>query len=149
MKTATAFLFTLFMAFSASATEHTVMQASVSLEDCQKLLAAQAKNDPAYKPGVDVYGNPVAPADVEPTLGQIQLPDEIVIDFGLDLAGRYNINGSGLYTATAGILTIHYDIAAGGLTVNGRPLHQDDTRAVLSACRMMVEEGADASKETQ
>lgn len=117
----------------AFADEHVVTQASVSLEDCQRLDAERARADVSYKPGVDVRGKPVAPAELEPTLGAIKLPDEIVIDFGLDLAGRYNIDGSGLYTATAGIMTIHFDLAAGGLTINGKPLTKEDQDTIAKA----------------
>lgn len=123
----------------SDAPKQVVTELSVSLENCRRLVPHQAQDDVAYQPGVDVNGNPVVPADIEPVLGQIQPPDEIVIDFGLDLAGRYGISDSGLYTATAGILIVNYDIALGTLTVNGKPLLKDDARAIARACKMMLE----------
>ena len=119
-----------------------VSEASVSLEDCKRLVKHIPKGDVAYKAGVDVYGKPVVPAEVKPALGGIAIPDEVVIDFGLDLAGRYGIPGAGLYNATAGILTINYDLALGTLTINGKPLNDADQRAVNKACTMMLKDAA-------
>lgn len=115
-----------------------VSEFSISLNDCRQRVPHQPQDDVAYQPGVDVHGNPVVPADIQPMLGQIQPPDEIVIDFGIDLAGRYGISGTGLITATAGILTVNYDITSGTLMVNGKPLLKDDARAVAKACKMML-----------
>jgi len=132
---------TLLCAFSAVAEDAPpppVSEASVSLQDCQRLTHHVAQPDVAYEAGYDVRGNPVTPADLEPPLGQIKLPDEIVIDFGVDLAGRYGISGAGLFTATAGILTINYDVALGGLTVNGQPNNPADSQAVAKAGAMML-----------
>lgn len=122
-----------------------VSEASVSLSDCRRIVKHVPSADVAYKVGVDVHGNPVVPADVEPALGGIKLPDEVVIDFGFDFAGRYGIPGTGLYTATAGILTINYDLALGALTVNGKPLDRADSRAVTKACTMMLKDAGSAA----
>lgn len=116
----------------------TVTQVSVSIEDCKRVVRHQARDDVAYKPGVDVRGKAVVPADRQ-VLGAIQPPDEIVIDFGLDLAGRYGFPGAALFDATAGIGTVHYDIDTGGLTFNGKALLKDDSRAVERACKMLLE----------
>jgi len=117
----------------------TVTHMSVSLEDCKQLVNHQARGDVAYQPGVDVYGNAVAPADVQP-LGAIKVPDEIVIDFGLDLAGRYGFGAASLFDATAGIATIQYDIATGALTFNGKPLLDEDARAIERACKLRLQQ---------
>jgi len=116
-----------------------VTQMSVSLDDCKRLVRHQARDDVTYKPGVDVRGKAVKSADLQPRLGAITPPDEIVIDFGLDLAGRYGIPAAGLYDATAGIGTIQYDMMTGGLTFNGKPLLKDDSRAVARACKLLIE----------
>ena len=117
-----------------------VSLASVSLDDCRRLVGHAARPDATYQAGVDVRGNPVVPAEGQAELGQIQVPDEIVIDFGLDLAGRYGIASTGLMSATAGILFINYDLGLGALTINGKPLNRDDSRAVAKACAMMVKD---------
>lgn len=118
-------------------TGEAVTQMSVSLEDCKRLVRHKARDDVAYKPGVDVRGKEVVPAEIKP-LGAITVPDEIVIDFGLDLAGRYGFGGAALFDATAGIATVHYDLASGALTFNGKPLLKDDSRAIERACEMRL-----------
>ena len=136
------------LAFAQEISKDVPNAASVSLEDCKRLLKRQVEympsDDVAYKPGVDVHGNAVAPANAGPTLNEIAMPDKIVIDFGMDFAGRYGISGAGLHTATADIFTIQYDLALGGLTVNGKPLSQDDSRAVSKACAAMLKDAGAA-----
>lgn len=131
------------MAFPVSAqqepekTVKSVTHMSVNLEDCRRLVKYQAPPDVNYKPGVDVRGKAVTPADL-PTFGAISAPDEIVIDFGLDLAGRYGFGAATLFDATAGIATIEYDLESGALTFNGKPLLNEDERAVEAACKMLL-----------
>lgn len=131
-------------AFAQEASKDAPRVASVSQEDCKRLLKRQVEytpsDDVAYKPGVDVRGKAVAPANAGQTLGEIALPDKIIIDFGMDFAGRYGISGAGLHTATADLFTIQYDLALGGLTVNGKPLTPDDSRAVSKACTAMLKD---------
>lgn len=120
-----------------------IHEVSITLEDCKRLVGYVPDADVAYQPGVDVRGKPVVPAEGPDAdaLGQIKLPDEIVIDFGYDFAGAYGIPNTGLETATAGILTIIYDLGQGGLTVNGKSLKSADARAVKKACEMMLKSG--------
>ncbi len=123
----------LLVAPSAWAAEQTkpVTHMSISLEDCQRLL----QNDVRFKPGVDVNGRTVVPAEGDFPKNAIKAPDEIVIDFGLDLAGRYGIGSAGFYKVTAGILTVHFDPDTGKLTFNGKPLVRADAKAVTAACQ--------------
>jgi len=117
-----------------------VTEVSVTAEDCKRLVKHKPSADVAFQPGIDADGNPVIPAHgpgKDP--GQIALPKTIVIDFGIDLAGKYGISGAGLQTATSKILTIEYDLGLGGLTVNGRPLGKDDSRAISKACKMLLQ----------
>jgi len=123
--------------------EKQITHMSVSLEDCRLLIRHKARDDVAYKAGVDVHGNAVAPADLKPSdglpLGAIKVPDEIVIDFGLDLAGRYGFGAAAMFDATAGIATIQYDLASGGLTFNGKSLLAEDARAIERACKLRLQ----------
>lgn len=119
--------------------EEVVTHASVSLEDCRRLVKYTASADVAYTPGVDVHGNAVKPAEDKP-LGAIEVPQEIVIDFGIDLAGRYGFGAAGLFDAKAGIATIKYDIGTGGLTVNGKSLLDADSQAIEAACTMRLQQ---------
>lgn len=128
----------LFFTLVALAQDVKISEASVSVADCKRIV----KNDVTYKHGVDVHGKPVVGADVSTDSAALKLPDEIVIDFGFDLAGRYGFEGVGLHTATAGILTIQYDLALGGLTVNGKRLNKTDSRAATKACTMVLRDAA-------
>jgi len=119
--------------------EKKVTHMSVSLDDCRRLIRHKARNDVAYKAGVDVRGKAVAPADLKLPLGAIKVPDEIVIDFGLDLAGRYGFGAAAMFDATAGIATIQYDLASGGLTFNGKSLLDEDARAIERACKLRLQ----------
>jgi len=116
-----------------------VTEVSVSLEDCQRLVKHTPSADVAYKPGVDVNGKSVVPAHGDgPAPLEIALPKKIVIDFGIDLAGKYGIIGTGEQTATASLFPIEYDLGMGALTVNGKPLQRDDSRAIAKACKLML-----------
>ncbi|MBL4692406.1 MAG: hypothetical protein JKY92_03655 [Magnetovibrio sp.] len=113
---------------------------SVSLKDCQQLTKSVSGADVAYQPGVDVQGNPVVPAEGDFGATHVfKLPKTITIDFGIDLAGKYGISGTGEQTATAPIFKIDYDLAAGDLTVNGKPLTKGDSRAIVKACQLLLE----------
>lgn len=125
--------------------EKAVTHMSVSLEDCKRLTRHKARDDVAYTPGVDVRGKAVAPAEIQP-LGAIKVPDEIVIDFGLDLAGRYGFGAAALFDATAGIATIEYDLASGGLTFNGKPLLDEDARAIERACKLRLQDNTNGAR---
>lgn len=69
----------------------------------------------AYRPGVDVHGNPVVPADLSPPLKA--LPDVIKIPVTLDLAG----DGAGveLKPETLGMAEIYSD---GRVVYNGQDI---------------------------
>ncbi len=105
-------------------------QVTVSKRDCQRLIKHAPSADVAYKAGVDVRGKKVKGADLNPST--IQVPKEITIPLGMEFAGKYGI-GAG-YDATATVGTIKYDLASGGLTYNGKPLTDSDTRAIERAC---------------
>lgn len=126
-------MYRLFLGFSvlvfassafAQKAEKPVTQMSVSLEDCKRVMKHPARSAVAHKSGN------------KKLLGAISPPDEIVIDFGLDLAGRYGFGGAALYDATAGIVSVQYDSASDGLLFNGKPLRIDDARAIKRACAM-------------
>ena len=75
-------------AASASAAESKVV--TLSKEACGRLVQHVPADGVTYKPGVDVRGKPVVPAD----LGggpSIAIPDEINIQIGIDLADRLTL----------------------------------------------------------
>lgn len=66
---------------------------TVSSDACRRLVQHQPADDVTYKPGVDVRGNPVVPADLNAG-GGITLPEEIHIQIGIDLADRLARRGA-------------------------------------------------------
>jgi len=142
MKRSVALLCVALSAFGAQAVEPEAPQVTVSAEDCKRLLKHIPDADVAYKPGVDVHGKAVVPAETA-TDTPFKVPDEIVMDFSLDFAGSYGISGAGGAAAQADLFKIKYDIAQGVMTVNGQPLSKSDAQAVARACKQMLDQGQD------
>ena len=57
---------------------------TITANDCQRVVAHVAAADVEYRPGVDVRGRKVTPADLGGG-APIGLPDEIAFDIKLDL----------------------------------------------------------------
>lgn len=105
----------------------------VSRKDCERIVKYTPDPDVAYKPGVDVHGKPVAPADLNGS--QIQIPDRIFIDLSLpfkDLLRNYNPK---LANADVYVGTVEYDIASGRLLYNGQELTDPAQNAIAKECR--------------
>ena len=103
---------------------------SVSKRDCERVMKKNASVSATYQGGVDVRGKKVKGADINPS--NLDLPKEITIDLGMDIAGKYGI-GSG-YDASPSVGTIKYDLGSGALTFNGKRLDNRDTTAITRAC---------------
>lgn len=126
------------MAFPALAQVPTT-EATVSLADCKRVVKHKPRADVAYKAGVDVRGKSVVAAQgTGESPGQFKLPEKISIDFGLDLAGKYGVSGTGEQTATTSLFKVEYDLAMGGLTINGKPMSKADSRAIAKACDLIL-----------
>jgi hypothetical protein len=105
----------------------------VSRQDCERIVKYTADPDVTYKPGVDVHGKPVAPADLSGS--QIQIPDQIYIDLSLpfkDLLKNYNPK---LKNAEVYVGTVEYDISSGKLLYNGQELTDPAENAIARECR--------------
>lgn len=94
--------------------------------ECQLLPIHIANQDVAYKPGVDVRGKPVVPADLNaPTM---ELPRTIVVPLSVDMADRLQSSVDGLkLEAPLGMVEIH---------PNGRVVYNDKdlTPQVYALC---------------
>ncbi|MEQ8193559.1 MAG: hypothetical protein RIB59_03630 [Rhodospirillales bacterium] len=62
------------------------VQVTVTKADCQRIVQHVPSADVEYKPGVDVYGRKVAPADLGGS-PQIKLPETITFDLKIDMTG--------------------------------------------------------------
>ncbi len=102
----------------------------ITRADCKRLVVHEAAPDVAYRPGVDVHGRPVTPADLNGS-PQIKLPDEMVIRLDYDvLKGR---SGALEGKTTLGSLTLRQ----GRAYFNNEPLHGWEQEILLDACRKL------------
>jgi hypothetical protein len=106
------------------------MVVTISKADCDRLVTHQPAPDVPYRPGSDVYGRPVVPADLNGG-PEIALPETIRIPITVDLFDRFGIPAnSDSFEADALVGEVTY--GDGRAYFNGLPL-QDDAAAELSA----------------
>ena len=102
-------------------------------DDCARVVRALDTGGADYKPEVDVYGRPVAPADAQPTL-RIDPPKVIEFPIDIDLAKRMGFDAHGPYEAKGTVARVR--IEGRRITVNGRDIVTDDAAALIAACRV-------------
>ena len=117
-----------FAAFASLAQETIV----ITEAECRLLVRHVPAADVAYEPGVDVYGNAVAPADVGAP--KITLPEEISIDV---TALVYELLQT---TPPPGLEDTAIDLGKvvlrdGQLTYNGQRLGDTADAALVAACQ--------------
>jgi hypothetical protein len=107
----------------------------ITRADCSRLVKHTPAPDVAYQPGVDVHGNPVAPADLDGGY-QVALPRVIRIPITVLLQDRFGIpENSVLYKAEAEIGVAEIDLTDGRVTFNGQDLATAEARALSAACQ--------------
>lgn len=109
---------------------------TVSATDCKRLVRHRPDPGVAYTPGVDVNGNPVAPADL-PGAVTIQTPTEVTFDVTYDLLSGYGVGEDSVLAARgeASVGTVTYDLLSGALTFNGQRLDDAETAALSDLCK--------------
>ena len=108
----------------------------VTKKDCQRVEKHLARNDVAYKPGVDVHGKPVVPADLDDN--RLQLPETIIIDLSLPLQDLYEgAKGEDEKLANAEVQVgkLEYNLSSGKLKFNGQALGDPALNAIAIECR--------------
>ncbi len=107
-------------------------KAKISAKDCRRAVKHVPAPDVAYKPGVDVRGRKVAPAD----LGgrpRLKLPNVLTFDIEKDLSSL-----AGGLGADVPVGTIRYDINSGRITFNGQPLTGPQQAQLVARCREVL-----------
>jgi hypothetical protein len=104
--------------------------------DCLRLVPHDPDPDVAYKPGVDVRGKPVAPADLPDSGLQIELPDQVEFDISFSpfrgtTASRFG--DTDLYVGT-----VRYNLKTGEATLNGAPLTVPQKAEIAARCREVL-----------
>ena len=109
----------------------------VTRETCNHVVAHQPSADVAYKPGVDVNGNSVAPANLNND-PQIGVPKEIVIPITIDLQQRLGHSKTDRkYDSDAQIGVVTY--RDGQVFYNGKPLQGGQTEIkIAAACQKIL-----------
>jgi len=106
---------------------------TVTGTDCRRLVTHQPAPDVAYKPGVDVKGRKVAPADINDA-PQIKVPETITFDAAADLR-RFGIpSSSPLFepNVSIGRVDVFQD---GRVLFNGQRLGNQEIAALEELCR--------------
>ncbi len=110
----------------------------ITRADCSQLVKHVPAPDVAYQPGVDVDGNPVAPADLVGGY-QVALPESIVIPITVLLQERFGIPANSvLYKGEAliGVATVSLD--GERVTFNGQTLTSPEAQALSAACQQYL-----------
>lgn len=106
---------------------------------CRALTRHQPAPDVAYKPGVDVKGRAVAPADLPGSAGSSLSTERFEIPLTLDLARRLGVKipTAGLPTAgLPGNMEIgRMTLDGGRLLLNGQPLGGASEAELVALCR--------------
>lgn len=94
---------------------------------CRALTAHQPAPDVAYKPGVDVHGKPVAPADLpSANTGQDQVR--------VALKRNLPVGAAGLGASEIVVGEVKVDLLTGKATLDDKPLEAGLQSDVMAAC---------------
>ncbi len=123
--------------FPASETRGDPLELRISRAACTRLVAHVPGDDVAYRPGVDVRGRPVAPADLEgaPALA---LPESYRVRIEVDSNDRFGIPAkSGNYDADVAVGEALVE-ADGRVLFNGQPLGSEAAFDLGRRCRELL-----------
>ena len=110
----------------------------ITEQDCSQLVRHVASPDVTFTPGVDVNGDPVAPADLNGAQ-QIPAPDVVTLPLTLDLAERLGVPANGnadfLARPVIGDVAITSD---GRVSFNGTPLTSEAEHELAQKCQEVI-----------
>ena len=108
-------------------------EVAVSRKDCEQLVRHKPSADATYQPGVDVHGNPVAPADLNGG-SQLKLPDVIYIPIEVLVQDKYGIPANSvLYEAKAQVGLV--EVRGNRVFYENQELTNPETAALEAVCR--------------
>ena len=115
----------------------------ISEEDCSRLVRHVPSADVAYRPGMDVRGRPVAPADLgaEDPAGPraLVLPQAVLIPIEVELFERFGIPpGGASFKADALIGEVTVDLESGQALFNGQPLQSEAEAELAVRCQRIM-----------
>ena len=104
--------------------------------DCLALVPHQPDPDVAYKPGVDVRGRPVAPADLPGSRLRVDLPDQV--EFDVSFSPLRGAAGNRFGDTELYVGTVRYNLKTGEATLNGVPLSDPQKAEIAARCREVL-----------
>lgn len=107
---------------------------TVTKADCARLVKHVPAPGTTYEPGVDVRGEPVAPADLDGG-GAIELPAAVTIPIEVDLFDRLNLPPDRRYEGDARVGTVRVDLESGRARFNGQPLTSEAQAELARKCQ--------------
>ena len=131
----------LLVCLAAAADPVTVTESPVYItrNDCQALVGHQPSTDVTYKPGVDVHGKYVAPADLPGSQMSGLVPDKITFDLKINplayAPALPTAQGQKFANTAMPLAHVEVDLKTGETRLNGRPLDDAQTLVVREACR--------------
>lgn len=112
-----------------------VRRVIVSRTQCRELQRHQPRGDVEYKPGVDVRGRPVAPADLGGG-GGLAVPDTVSFDITVRLADFLRQAPRGISDSVARLGRI--DVTGREVLFNGMPLTDPAVAEIAALCRAQI-----------
>lgn len=109
----------------------------ISREDCLRLVEHEPAADVEYQPGVDVHGDPVAPADLYPQ-PEIELPETVSIPIEVDLDERFDLPADSSFKGDVQVGTVEVDLEDGQAYFNGQPLTSPEERYLAERCQQIL-----------
>jgi hypothetical protein len=119
-----------------SASELTVV---TSHKECRRLVTHKPDSDVAYKPGVDVRGKFVAPADL-PSDQDAPIKLAKVFEFPISINPLSGGAGQIFSETRLELGKIRFDRESGDVSYNGRPLRGLKRRDFVYECQKLLDE---------
>ena len=112
----------------------------ISAKDCRALVRHRPAADVSYRPGVDVRGREVVPADLNPS--PIALPETYTIDITVDLFDRLGIppGGDAEYEGDIRVGVVEFTEDRRVL-FNGRPVTDEAQHELTARCQEILGQG--------
>ncbi len=117
---------------ASRAAERTI---AIARSDCELAVRYAPPPDVAYKPGVDVNGRPVAPADLDGD-HRLKLRESIPVIISDDLRKQFGLpDDSPLFDANVFVGIVELRLSDRRLTFNGVELSDREASALAAMCR--------------
>lgn len=138
-RTACLLAMTMAVSSAAMAEQVTITGASVYVTkaDCAALVQHRPAADVAYKPGADLHGKYVAPADLPGSDYSGLVPDKIPFNVAVNPLTYGQVPGASTKYANTAVPVAHLEVdtKTGQASLNGKPLTGYQDQTVLEACR--------------